>query len=77
MRYRRAYAAGSTFFFTVNLVDRDSSLLIEHLDALRDAVKTIRDSHPFEIVAMSVMPEHLHAILTLPSDDRNYAFVGR
>jgi putative transposase len=31
------------------------------------------DKHPFEIVAMVVLPEHLHAIWTLPPDDADYA----
>ncbi|MGC1548830.1 MAG: transposase [Rhodanobacter sp.] len=73
MRYRRVVAAGGTYFFTVNLADRSSHLLIERVDKLRDAVRTVRQRHPFDIVAWVVMPEHIHAIWTLPEGDANYS----
>jgi putative transposase len=34
-RYRRSLAAGGTFFFTVNLADRKSRLLVEEISRLR------------------------------------------
>ena len=73
MRYRRAKAAGATYFFTVNLADRKSNLLTEHIEALRHAVRGIRQSHPFEIIAMVVFPDHLHAIWRLPEGDANFS----
>ena len=54
MLYRRANAAGGTYFFTVNLADRSRRLLVERVDDLRVAVRTVRDRHPFEIVAWVV-----------------------
>jgi putative transposase len=51
MRYRRARIGGATYFFTVNLADRRGCLLVEHVDALREAVRRVRRKHPFEIVA--------------------------
>ena len=38
MRYRRADTAGATYFFTVNLAERDSDMLVRRIDDLR-AVK--------------------------------------
>jgi putative transposase len=73
MRYRRADVAGGTYFFTVNLADRSSRLLVEHIDDLRAAVKAVKQRHPFEIVAWVVLPEHMHAIWTLPEDDRDFS----
>jgi putative transposase len=73
MRYRRANAPGGTFFFSVNLANRSSRLLTEHIDVLRDGVRRVRHAHPFTIVAMVVLPDHLHAIWTLPAGDGNYA----
>ena len=35
MRYRRADVAGGTYFFTVNLAERKSDLLVRHIDDLR------------------------------------------
>ncbi len=36
MRYRRANIGGATCFFTVNLADRKSTLLVEQIDLLRE-----------------------------------------
>jgi putative transposase len=33
--YRRAFVAGGCWFFTVNLFDRKSRLLVEHIDFAR------------------------------------------
>jgi len=73
MRYRRAQTAGGTFFFTVNLADRSSRLLVERIDALRASVRVVKDRHPFEIVAWVVLPDHLHAIWTLPPEDTDFS----
>jgi putative transposase len=73
MRYRRADAPGGTFFFAVNLANRSSRLLTGHIDLLRDGVRDVRRAHPFTIVAMVVLPDHLHAIWTLPAGDGDYA----
>jgi len=72
MRYRRADTPGGTFFFTVNLADRTSRLLTEHIDLLRDSVRKAMSTHPFRIVALVVLPEHLHAVWTLPEGERDY-----
>ncbi|OGT36156.1 MAG: transposase [Gammaproteobacteria bacterium RBG_16_51_14] len=72
MRYRRADAAGGTYFFTVNLADRRSDVLVQHIDDLREVMKTVKDAHPFTILAMVVLPEHLHAIWRLPQGDADY-----
>ena len=72
MQYRRAKEKGGTYFFTVNLADRKSNLLIEHIEDLRDVMKKVKQQHPFDIDAMVVLPDHLHAIWTLPKDDADY-----
>lgn len=41
--YVRNWQPGGTYFFTVNLLERGGNdLLIRHVDALRDAVRTTR-----------------------------------
>jgi putative transposase len=72
MQYRRASAKGAAYFFTVNLADRRSALLVRYIDALRNSVKLVRSRHSFEIVAMVVLPDHLHAIWRLPPGDADY-----
>ena len=49
--YRRARVAGATYFFTVNLWDRSSDLLVRHVDLLREAMRMTRSRHPFQIDA--------------------------
>ncbi len=70
--YRRAFVPGGTYFFTVNLLDRTSRLLVEHIASLRDAVRETRQRFPFEIDAMVVLPDHIHAVWTLPQGDTNF-----
>jgi putative transposase len=72
MRYRRAKAGGGTYFFAVNLADRNSTLLIDKVDVLRQAIGYVRQRHPFQIDAMVILPDHLHALWTLPKEDFNF-----
>ncbi|WP_069471024.1 REP-associated tyrosine transposase [Candidatus Marithrix sp. Canyon 246] len=73
MQYRRYRVAGGTYFFTVNLADRSSSLLVEHIDLLRDAVREVKCRHPFTIDAIVILPDHIHAIWTLSVNDVDYS----
>ena len=72
-RFIRTHVAGATFFFTVNLRDRQSRLLVERIEALRGAFARAKVLRPFRIDAVVVLPEHLHAIWTLPSDDGDFS----
>ncbi|MFM5136948.1 REP-associated tyrosine transposase [Aeromonas rivipollensis] len=73
MRYRRAQASGACWFFTVNLANRKQDLLIRHIDLLRGVIRHVKKQHPFEIIAMVAMPDHLHTIWRLPPDDSDYS----
>ena len=73
MKYRRAWQAGGTYFFTVNLAERSRTLLVDHIDVLREAVRKVKTVHPFDILAWVVMPDHLHAIWALPENDADFA----
>ena len=73
MQYRRVYVEGGCYFFTLALADRQSDLLVQHIDHLRNAFKTVKQNHPFEINAMVVLPDHLHCLWTLPDTDCNYS----
>jgi putative transposase len=75
--YRRNFTPGGSYFFTANLADRRAGLLVEHVDALRDAFRYTHSRHPFTIEAIVVLPDHLHAIWTLPPDDTDYALRWR
>ena len=41
--YRRHYVPGGTWFFTVNLQNRQSDLLTRHIDSLRAATGNVDD----------------------------------
>lgn len=71
--YRRNQIVGGTYFFTVNLIDRNSSMLVENVILLRNSIAQVMQKHPFKIDAMVVLPDHIHAIWTLPMDDADYA----
>jgi putative transposase len=71
--YRRNFVPGGTFFFTVTLVDRSSKVLVERIALLRNALRAARRERPFTIDAIVILPEHLHAIFTLPPGDSDFS----
>ncbi|MDB5799217.1 MAG: transposase [Rhodocyclales bacterium] len=71
--YRRHRVPGGSYFFTVNLLERKSRLLVDHIDLLRDAVRAVRARRPFHIDAWVVLPDHMHTVWTLPEDDTDYS----
>ena len=73
MKYRRADRKGGTYFFTVNLAERNGSLLVDEIETLRSVINKVKKQHPFKLDAMVVLPEHLHALLTLPQKDNDFA----
>jgi putative transposase len=73
VRYRRNIIPGGTFFFTLTLTNRRSAHLIEHVAALRSAFRVTRNERPFQIDAIAILPDHLHAIMTLPDGDADYS----
>ena len=73
MRYRRAKIYGGTYFFTVNLAERGRTLLVDHIEHLRNAVRLVTSRHPFVIDAIVILPDHIHALWTLPEGDADYS----
>jgi putative transposase len=65
--------AGGTYFFTVTLLDRRSSLLVDQVDLLRDVVRNERVARPFHIDAWVVLPDHMHCVWTMPDGDSDYS----
>jgi putative transposase len=70
--YRRHRVAGATYFFTVNLRDRNSSLLVDEIELLRHVVARVRVLMPFHIDGWVVLPDHMHCLWTLPDQDRDF-----
>lgn len=72
-QYRRNRVAGGTYFFTAATAGRTNGPLIEHIADLRESFRIVRTQHPFVIEAIVILPDHLHAIWTLPQGDADYA----
>ena len=71
--YRRMGVPGGTYFFTVNPLDRRRCLLVEHIGLLGEAFRETRRARPFDMLAIVVLPEHLHCIWRLPQGDADNA----
>jgi putative transposase len=76
-QYRRLLVPGGTYFFTVRLQDRRSSLLTQRIDLLRQAVSLARKRWPFTIDAAVILPDHLHMIWILPPGDADFSMRWR
>ena len=65
--YRRSYVAGGTFFFTL-VTDHRRPILGTHRArrCLRESIENFRGDWFFTLVAIVLLPEHLHTIWTLP-----------
>lgn len=72
--YRRAYVPGGTFFFTL-VTNRRKPLFSDVLarSLLGTCLRECQVKWPFEINAMVLLPDHLHAIWTLPAGDDQYS----
>jgi putative transposase len=71
--YRRSHE-GRTFFFTL-VTYRRRPILTTNLGRklLREAIATVRKDHPFRIIALVLLPDHLHAVWELPRNDVDYS----
>lgn len=72
-RYRRDHTPGGTFFFTLNLQDRHSSLLTERITAFQSSYRRVKAELPFITLAICVLPDHLHAVWRLPEHDADFS----
>lgn len=72
MYYRRIFIPGATYFITVNLLDRKSTLLIDHIQSLRHSFQRTKKLYPFAIEGIVILPDHFHMMISLPKDDSNY-----
>lgn len=73
MQYRRTLVCGATYFFTINLQNRKNTLLTEHIHCLRSAFRKVQQKYPFFVDAIVILPDHLHMIMTLPTEDLSYS----
>jgi putative transposase len=72
--YRRWRVEGGTYFFTV-VTHRRRQFLTSDISraSLREAFRRVRRRRPFKVVAIVLLPDHLHAIWELPRGDADYS----
>jgi putative transposase len=72
--YKRAKQPGGTFFFTV-VTHRRRKLFYEANNRLifKKVIMEVQSTHPFNIDAWVLLPEHLHCVWTLPEGDQDFS----
>jgi len=70
--YRRLHVPGGTYFFTVALAMRGDDLLLSRIGELRAAYGDALREMPVRTRAIVVLPDHLHAVWTLPEGDSDF-----
>ena len=45
----------------------------ENINRLRAAFRSVKMSHPFEIEAIVILPDHLHCVWQLPQNDDDFS----
>jgi putative transposase len=71
--YRRVRVPGGTYSFTVNLLERRRTLLVDHIVELRESFRAAHADRPFALLAWVILPDHLHCVWRLPEDDDDNA----
>jgi putative transposase len=72
--YRRAFAPGGTFFFTLVTENRCPLFADERArEYLRLAILECQARRAFTLDAIVLLPDHLHALWTLPDGDANFS----
>lgn len=71
--YTRSDHPDRKLFFTVRLLDRNSNLLLREVERLRAATRQTRQTLPFEIDEIVVLPAVIHTIWTLPAGDTDFS----
>ncbi|MFV0454012.1 MAG: REP-associated tyrosine transposase [Pseudomonas sp.] len=72
--FRRVRVPGGCYFFTVVAERRQPILTNDDVRlALREAITQVRQVLPFRIDGWVLLPDHLHAIWTLPVGDADFS----
>lgn len=73
VNYRRIKICGGTYFFTVVMLNRQTNTLIKYVEHLRASMQRVARESPFATNAIVILPDHIHAIWTLPENDNDYS----
>ncbi len=72
--YIRAKFEGGYYFFTVVTYNRKRIFNTEFTrSCLRQAIRRTQIKHPFETIAICLLPDHLHCLWKLPENDADFS----
>lgn len=76
--YLRYFVPGGTYFFTVVTENRANLFAATNArQRLGAAFRQCRSRYPFEMIAVVLLPDHLHALWSLPAGDDDYSLRWR
>lgn len=55
------------------MADRNDDALVRHINLLRKSYRATQERKPFETIAICVLPDHIHALWSLPEDDLDFS----
>jgi putative transposase len=74
MEYRRSQTKGGTYFFTLVTYNRIKIFKNEiNAELLLNAIKQVKQKHPFKMIGYVLLPDHFHCIWTLPENDFDFS----
>ncbi|MFQ6007406.1 MAG: transposase [Candidatus Zixiibacteriota bacterium] len=59
---RRYFQTGNLYFLT-HVTSSRIPILVNNFDLLWRAINTIREKHPFDLIAWVVLPDHMHLLI--------------
>jgi len=72
--YRRSRIEGGIFFFTIVTYERQAfHTTPASRRILRNAIREQRERRPFRILAIVLLPDHIHTVWQLPHSDSDYS----
>ena len=76
--YIRSKEGEGCYFITFNLEERkNTTLLIDNIQLLRNAVKYTLKKWPFKIEGIVVLPDHVHILIRLSNQQSDYSKIIR
>ncbi len=72
--YRRNYETGGTYFLTLVAANRRELFTSEFaFNCLKEGFRRILPRWPTKIIAFSILPDHIHAMIHLPEETANFS----
>jgi len=72
----RNYVEGGTYFFTIVTKNRKHFFNAPALcELFMTCLEKVKIHHPFDLVAYCILPDHIHVLMSLPQEDRDYSTI--